>query len=139
MNDNDAIELEILMQEGGTADDAEFASAVGCTVPELLARSQRREYFSVDFRGHRHWPRWQIGLAGLSDVLPVLEEKGVSSLSVLLFFTTPTDTLALDDAVDELPDVCDDDSPLVLLRRSGSAAIPRVLRHAQRFGEQGAV
>jgi hypothetical protein len=132
------MEYEILEQEGGSADDAEFAALIGCTVPELLARSQRCKFFSVMFRGHRYWPRWQLGLAGLVDVLPVLAEKGASGFSIVLFFTTPTDVPSLDDTEDELPDVREDDSPLSLLRRCGAAAVQRVVRHARRFGEQGA-
>ncbi len=132
------LEEDILAQEGGCADDAEFAARVGCTVPELLSRSQRHEFLSVEYGGRHYWPLWQLGLPGLAEVLPVLAEKGASGFSVVLFFATPTDTLWLDDSTDELPDARDDDSPLSLLRRCGTAAVPRVVRHAQRFGEQGA-
>jgi hypothetical protein len=71
-------------------------------------------------------------------VVSVLLDRGFSRDSILQFFTTPSDELVLDDAVDDLPDVHDGETPLALLRRYGTAGVPRVLRHAQRFGEQGA-
>lgn len=132
------IEEDILAADGGSANDREFAALVGCSLPQLLARSARHEYFSIRFRGHRYWPRWQLGLAGLAEVLPVLAKKGASGFSVVLFFTTVTDTLSLDEDDNKSVDVREDDSPLSLLHRCGTAATRRVLRHAHRFGEQGA-
>lgn len=136
--DSAEIEKEIIAADGGSADDVEFAASAACTIPQLLMRSSRHEFFCVECRGARYWPRWQLGLPGLSEILAALSENEASGFSAVLFFTTPTEVLLLDDAAGELPDVRENDSPLSLLRRCGTAAVSRVVRHARRFGQHGA-
>ena len=135
------IEDETLAEEGGAADDAEFATALGCSVPELLARAEAHEVFCIWHNNRRHWPRWQLHegkpLPGLRDALIVLAEKQANDFSVALFFLCPTDALYFSN--DEDLDVRENDSPLSLLRRCRSCGVPLVVQHAQRFGEHGAL
>ena len=130
------IEEEMLSKEGGSADDAEFASAAGCNLPDLLRRVDAHGYFYVDYEGRRYWPRWQLGLPGLHEVLSILAKKGAVGFSIVTFFLTPTDVLWMDSEAGG--GVRKKESPYSLLRRRGDASLPLVVRHADRWGEHGA-
>ncbi len=135
------IEDETLAEEGGAADDAEFANTLGCSVAELLSRAETHEVFSIWHGNRRHWPRWQFHagkpLPGLRDTLILLAEKQADDFSVASFFLCPTYALYFSN--DQDLDVRENDSPLSLLRRCGSRGVPLVVQHVQRFGEHGAL
>jgi hypothetical protein len=134
-------EARMLAEEGGSADDAEFARIVGCSVKELLEMADTSAYVYIEYDGRRCWPRWQFHegapLPGLAAVLEALGKRGPGEFSIVLFFLGRTDTLHHASVGANL-DVRPDDSPLALLRRCGVQALPLVLRHAQRTLAQGA-
>ncbi|HVT30237.1 MAG TPA: metallophosphoesterase [Lacipirellulaceae bacterium] len=136
------VEEESLDEEGGCADDAEFAATLSCSVGDLLVREKAGELFYILHRNERHWPRWQLingrPIAGLREVLKTLRSRHTSDSSIADFFLTPTDSLFYSCDEPDSDDVRMNDSPLTLLRRRGSTAVPRVLQHALRFGDIGA-
>lgn len=135
--DSVGVEDEILAASGGSADDDEFAATIRRPVADLEALGSRNEYLCLVHEGRRYWPRWQLRVPELRNILAVFAAREASSWSVAIWFTTPTDVLSLSNA-DERLKVRKSDSPLSLLLREGKAALPFVLKHASRFGEQGA-
>ena len=135
------VENEVLAEQDGSADDGEFARAVGCSVEELLKLADANAYLFVEYGGRRYWPRWQsyqgAPLPGIAAVLEALSRRRLTGFSAVLFFLTRTDALHLANVDPDL-DVLVDDCPLALLRRSGVQALPLVLEHAQRWPTHGA-
>lgn len=129
---------EILAEEGGALDDASFARAAGCPVAELLAQASAHQFFFIEHGGCRHWPRWQLGLPDLAEILTVLTAKGAPGFSIANFFLGQTDVLYFSADDPRQADVRKNDSPLTLLRRVGRPAVALVIQHAHRFGEHGA-
>ena len=136
-----AVENQILGELGGSADDVEFAAAIHCPLSELTALAEAGTYLSLQYKGKRYWPRWQLlkgsTLPGLAPILKSLGHRHENGFSTVLFFITPTDTLHLSNEDREL-EVRTDDSPLSLLRRAGIRALPLVLQHCERWGAHGA-
>lgn len=135
------VEEESLAEEGGCATDNEFAAMLACSVDGLLAMANAGDFFNVQHRNRRHWPRWQLidgrPLAGLREVLLLLRARTTSDFAVMEFFLTPTDSLFFSSDDPDADGVKIDDSPLALLRRRGASAVPLVLQHALRFGDIG--
>lgn len=135
------VENEILGEQGGSADDVEFAATIGRALTELPALAKVGTYLSVQYNGKRYWPRWQLlkgsTIPGLASILEALGHRHEEGLSTVLFFLTPTDVLHLTN-VDTGLEVRADDSPLSLLRRAGMRALPLVLQHCERRGIHGA-
>jgi hypothetical protein len=67
---------EILAEEGGAENDASFALVARCSVAELSAKASAHQFFFIEHGGSRHWPQWQRGLSGLTEILTVLTAKG---------------------------------------------------------------
>lgn len=135
--DSVGVEEEIIAAYGGSADDAEFATAIGCTVGELDPIPARNEYLCLVHEGRRYWPRWQLRVPEFRQILAEFAEREVSAWSIATWCTTPTDALSLSNTDHQL-DVRENDSPLSVMLREGTAALPLVLQHAKRFGNQGA-
>ncbi|HVT30276.1 MAG TPA: metallophosphoesterase [Lacipirellulaceae bacterium] len=136
------VEEESLAEEGGCATDNEFAATLRCSVGDLLVREKAGELFYILHRNERHWPRWQLingqPIAGLREILKTLRSRHTSDSSIADFFLTPTESLFYSSDEPDADGVRMNDSPLALLRRRGSTAVPRVLQHALRFGDIGA-
>ena len=122
------VEEEMRNAEGGGLSAAEFAQKLGVGSAETI-RSYRLAgkifAWEKDERNFRY-PAWQIYrgqiLPGLSDILAILNAKGLPSLSVISFFIYPSDDL-------------DGKNPLELLRQRKT---DEVLDHAKRYGDIGA-
>lgn len=133
------IEEELLAEEGGALEDLAFAAVASCTVAELLERAAANQFFFIEYGKRRYWPRWQLGLFGLTEILPILAARGATGFSVADFFLSKTDALYFSSVAPARDDVRKDDSPLKLLQRTGAAGLKLVIQHAGRFGEQGAL
>ena len=130
---------EVLAEEGGSLDDTSFAAEAGCTPSDLLDRSAVHQAFFVEHDGRRYWPRWQLGLPGLHEILATLAKKGAHGFSIACFFLQKTDVLYFSSADPNRERVRKSDSPLKLLRRVREAGVQLVVQHADRFGEHGAL
>ena len=120
-------DTELRDAEGGGLSDAEFAECMGLGSRETIRQYRQKGRIFGWFKGSRsyRYPAWQIHrkelLPGLAEVLAVLREKGLHSLSIIGYFLTPSDGL-------------DDVRPLDLLREG---KIDQVVADAQRYGDIG--
>ena len=120
-------DAELRDAEGGGLSDAEFAERMGLGSRETIRQYRQKGRIFGWLKGSRsyRYPAWQIHrkelLPGLAEVLAVLREKGLHSLSIIGYFLTPSDGL-------------DDVRPLDLLRES---KIDQVVADAQRYGDIG--
>ena len=120
-------DAELRDAEGGGLSDAEFAERMGLGSRETIRQYRQKGRIFGWFKGSRsyRYPAWQIHrkelLPGLAEVLAVLREKGLHSLSIIGYFLTPSDGL-------------DDVRPLDLLREG---KIDQVVADAQRYGDIG--
>jgi hypothetical protein len=120
-------DAELRDAEGGGLSDAEFAERMGLGSRETIRQYRQKGRIFGWLKGSRsyRYPAWQIHrkelLPGLAEVLAVLREKGLHSLSIIGYFLTPSDGL-------------DDVRPLDLLREG---KIDQVVADAQRYGDIG--
>ena len=118
---------ELRDSEGGGLSDAEFAERMGLGSRETIRQYRQKGRIFGWLKGSRsyRYPAWQIHrkelLPGLAEVLAVLREKGLHSLSIIGYFLTPSDGM-------------DDVRPLDLLREG---KIDQVVADAQRYGDIG--
>jgi hypothetical protein len=118
---------ELRAAEGGGLSDAEFAERLGLGSRETIRQYRGKGRIFGWLKGSRsyRYPAWQIHrqelLPGLAEVLAVLNEKGLHSLSTIGYFLTPSDGL-------------DDARPLDLLREG---KVDEVVADAKRYGDIG--
>jgi hypothetical protein len=119
---------ELREAEGGGLSDAEFAEHMGLGSRETIRQYRGKGRIFGWIKGSRsyRYPAWQIHrkelLPGLAEVLAVLNEKQLHSLSIIGYFLTPSDGL-------------DDVRPLDLLREG---KVDEVVADAKRYGDIGA-
>jgi hypothetical protein len=119
---------ELREAEGGGLSDAEFAERMGLSSRETIRQYRGKSRIFGWAKGSRsnRYPAWQIHrkelLPGLAEVLAVLNEKQLHSLSIIGYFLTPSDGL-------------DDVRPLDLLREG---KVDEVVADAKRYGDIGA-
>ena len=109
----------LLEAEGGVCSSAEMAAALGITRQAVDKRRKAGTLIGLDLgrRGYAY-PIWQVGLAGLGDVLTEL--NWLDPWSQVAFMLTPNVWT-------------DDEPPLALLRRG---EIATVIEAAHTYGEQ---
>lgn len=122
------VEEELRNLEGGGLSDAEFAKGLGVSSRETVRNYREKGLifaWEKDSRNLRY-PAWQIHdgrlLAGLADVLSILNRQKRSALAIANYFLSESEDL-------------DNSRPLDLLRENRTE---EVKAHAERYGDIGA-